>query len=236
MKHWITGSGTRITRIIGGRSNAFLITGKGVHLLVDTGPGFMKRRLENNLNREQNAGLDFLVLTHTHFDHAANAGMIKSAFNPRVIAHAAEAQFLESGDSPLPAGTNFLTSWLVRTFEKKVTGLVRFPGVTPDLMIDKATDLSDSGINVAILPTPGHTAGSLSVIIDQELALVGDTLFGVIPGRCFPPFADNVDELINSWQLLLNTGCRLFLPSHGRSRSREELQTNLGIRLQQIIR
>ena len=78
-----------------------------------------------------------------------------------------------------------------------------------------------------IMHTPGHTSGSVSVIIDDEIALVGDTMFGIFRSSVFPPFADNIPELIRSWKSLLETECSLFLPSHGREKTREELNTCL---------
>ena len=81
--------------------------------------------------------------------------------------------------------------------------------------VDQYLNLQDFGFNGYILHTPGHSPGSQSIIVDNEIALVGDAMFGVFPGSIFPPFADNEEELITSWGKLIQTGCRLFLPSHG---------------------
>jgi glyoxylase-like metal-dependent hydrolase (beta-lactamase superfamily II) len=56
------------------------------------------------------------------------------------------------------------------------------------------------------------------------VALVGDTVFGVFRGSVFPPFADDVGVLIESWDKLLKTGSKIFLPGHGVEKSRKELQ------------
>lgn len=231
MKEFITSSGTKIIRIIGGRSNVFLISGGNHQLLVDTGPGFQGKRLIRELQARLKHKLDYLILTHTHFDHAANAGLIESYYNPCILVHRDEAVFLKTGDSPLPYGTNPLTSWMVRNFGKSVAGKVKYQGVNRLQSISFTTDLSDTGINVQLIPTPGHTMGSMSVVVDREIALVGDTIFGVIPGRCYPPFADNQAELIKSWEVLLNTGCRLFLPSHGNAVSDVTLKKCLKSRM-----
>lgn len=225
MKQWTTRAGTRIIKILGGRSNVFLVSGNGINLLIDTSPAFMAKRLQKNLLKHLRGNLDFLVLTHTHFDHAANTHLIKKIYHPKIVVHTEESRFLASGDSPLPAGTNLFSSWLVRNFGRRVSKMVRYTGTVADINIDKETDLSEYGINVRILPTPGHTAGSLSIIIDHELALVGDALFGAFRRSCLPPFADDTQELISSWQLLLDTGCDLFLPSHGSERTRSILES-----------
>lgn len=70
-----------------------------------------------------------------------------------------------------------------------------------------------------------HEEGSISVIIDNEIAIVGDTMFGVLFGSVFSPFADNVQSIIKSWKRLLDTNCKWFLPSHGTGNSRVLLQS-----------
>jgi glyoxylase-like metal-dependent hydrolase (beta-lactamase superfamily II) len=62
---------------------------------------------------------------------------------------------------------------------------------------------------------PGHSPGSLCVIVGGKDAIVGDTLFGISRRTAFPPFADDVDELLRSWERLIETGCQSFLPGHG---------------------
>ena len=68
----------------------------------------------------------------------------------------------------------------------------------------------------------------MSLIIDDEIAIVGDAMFGVLKKSIYPPYADNSKELINSWEKLLSTNCKLFLPAHGSANSRKQLKQNLG--------
>jgi glyoxylase-like metal-dependent hydrolase (beta-lactamase superfamily II) len=62
------------------------------------------------------------------------------------------------------------------------------------------------------------------VIIENEIALVGDTLFGIFRGSVFPPFADNPKLMVQSWKKLLDTGCTTFLPAHGSERDKAVLK------------
>jgi len=66
--------------------------------------------------------------------------------------------------------------------------------------------------------------------VDDEIALVGDTLFGVLPRSVWPPFADDPARMVQSWGQLLETPCRLFLPGHGREIGRERLGRNFAAR------
>jgi glyoxylase-like metal-dependent hydrolase (beta-lactamase superfamily II) len=224
-REWTSISGTRIVKVLGGRSNVFLISCDQQNILIDTGPGFMSKRLLQRLEKLKITKIDYLILTHSHFDHAANASLIKEKFGARIVIHQSEAEYLVSGDSPMPAGTNAFSAWLVRNFSQKLVNIVRYKSCQADILVNDSLNLSSTGIN--IVNTPGHTIGSLSIIVDQEIALVGDTLFGIFPGSCFPPFADDVTDLLKSWEDLIKSGCGLFLPSHGWGRTRDELAQNL---------
>jgi hydroxyacylglutathione hydrolase len=60
--------------------------------------------------------------------------------------------------------------------------------------------------------------------IINEVAVVGDAMFGVFKGSIFPPFASETRLLIDSWKTLLETGCSIFLPSHGTGNDRNMVQ------------
>jgi hypothetical protein len=51
--------------------------------------------------------------------------------------------------------------------------------------------------------------------VDNEIAIVGDCMFGVFKSSVFPPVAEDPKEMIKSWGKLLETGCQVFIPSHG---------------------
>lgn len=221
MKTYRTSKGTIILKIAGGRSNVFLVKTNHENFLIDTGPAFMHNQLIKRLRNAGVKSIDFLILTHTHFDHAANASSIKALFDAKVLVHSKEAAYLLSGDSPLPAGSNLFTSFLINNFGKIVQKRVIYKSCQPDILVDENYSFPDKGSIIKIIHTPGHSSGSMCIILDNEIALVGDTLIGTLPGRCFPPFVDDVPELYQSWKKLLKTGCTIFLPSHGSEVKRE---------------
>lgn len=227
----ITSSGARIRRILGGRSNVFVVKAGSTNLLIDTGPAFIGKKLVAHLRKLNIQTIDYLILTHTHFDHAANAHRIKEHLNPVVLVHRSESGFLSTGDSPLPEGTNCISRLIIRLSGKCVSRFVSYPPCRADILIDEEYRIPLPGYDLRLLHTPGHTMGSISLIVDHEAAIVGDTLFGVFPGRCFPPFADNPGDFVKSWKSLIATGCTVFLPSHGGSRMAETLSGCLAKRL-----
>lgn len=227
MQKWRTSTGIEVIRVLSGRINSYLIHSEKGNILVDTGMTIAFGQLLENLQRLRFhvKDVDYLVLTHTHFDHCQNASNFSSLSNCKIMVGQPEAAFARSGYTPLPKGV-YLFPRIISSIGNWI-GKARF-GYKPifsDILIQSETALEN--YPVKILPTPGHTAGSVSLIIDNEIALVGDTLFGVFRNSVLPPFADDLPELIKSWGQLLETNCSCFLPGHGNEISRDLLQREL---------
>ena len=111
MKSWILNNGTKIWLVLGGFYNAYLIDSNGKQILVDTGRKSHSKLLNHNLKQliKEKEQLDYLILTHTHFDHCENAAQIKSDWNCDVVVSKQESHFLIKGSTPLPRGTNIFT-------------------------------------------------------------------------------------------------------------------------------
>ncbi len=226
MKKWSTTDGTKIVRVLSGRGNAYLVVSPKGNILIDTGKSNRREQLLKNirLNNPENRGIDLLILTHTHFDHCRNAAFLKREFGCPIVLNKKEVEFAKAGFTPLPAGTNPFTRLIVKL--GKAIGSRRF-GYEPfeaDRVFDETLDLNEQGCNLKVMATPGHSPGSASIIVNDEIALVGDAAFGIFPWTVFPPFADEVGTMVKSWEKLLASGCRLFLPGHGRIIRRTLLQ------------
>lgn len=232
MTTWSTRSGHVVTRVLAGRSNVFLVSGGEARILVDSGRENRWALLDRGLRGVGVERLDALVLTHTHFDHAENACRVRTAYEAKVIVQESEADLLRRGDAPLPAGTVLPTRIFTPRLMAAVRPWFRYAACLPDLMVRDRLDLSSWGFNGFLLHTPGHSSGSTSLVLDNELALVGDTMFGIVPWSAFPPFADDVGRLVESWGRLLETGCRVFLPGHGKAIDRRLLERCYGPQLQ----
>jgi len=141
-----------------------------------------------------------------------------------VIIHGNEAHFLKSGTSPVPDGTVTYSKAIIKMLSGISSSIGKYRSCRHDILVESRYELGNFGIDAYILHTPGHTAGSVSIVINDEIAIVGDTMFGIFPGSVFPPFAEDPRQLINSWGQLLDTGCSLFLPSHGSANTRELVQ------------
>jgi glyoxylase-like metal-dependent hydrolase (beta-lactamase superfamily II) len=226
MEQWTTSSGYHVYQVLKGRGNAYLVSAGDHHLLVDTGMKSSFRRLGQTINGLLPKGktLDFLVLTHTHYDHCQSARRIRDKENCRVVLGQPESSYAQKGFAPLPRGTSLMPRLLTgigNLMGKKAFGYLPFEA---DIEIDDDYDLMGGLANVRLITTPGHSPGSVSLLVDDEVAVVGDAAFGIFRNTIFPPFADDTRRLIQSWKKLLDTPCHIFLPGHGGPISRKMLE------------
>lgn len=229
MKSWTTQQGNTITRILAGAGNAYFIRTEQFLMMVDTGTSSSFKRLKKNLGSVMgdHEKLDVLVLTHSHYDHCQNVARIKEAYQCKIVMGAEEASYATEGYTPLPRGTFLVTRWLTALGNRIGPARFGYEAFIPDLLIRGGQPVDGKTPGIHAIKTKGHTRGSISLIIDQEVAIVGDAMFGIFRNSIYPPFADDKEAMVSSWNKLLQTGCRIYLPGHGRPIRRALLRKNL---------
>ena len=104
---------------------------------------------------------------------------------------------------------------------------------SPDIILNENEeyDLSIYGINGKIIHTPGHTPGSLSVVLENGEAIIMDLASsGILLGGILfnsrmkhPPFHDNLEQVKNSINKILSLNTEKFFLGHGNPVSRTSL-------------
>ena len=207
---------TKFLSIRLGSSHAFFIPSKNGAIIVDAGNVHKITQLKSVLHAHEHSlsEISYIILTHTHQDHVGSLVELKQRTGAKIIVHEKEADYLRMGKTPLPKGVTFYAKTIVAI--GKMTRFGAYPPIGPDILVTHRLDLSDIGIDGYILHTPGHTEGSMSVVLKSGVAFIGDTMFNIQPDTVFPPFANDTRLLLQSWRLLLETGCNIFYPSHGK--------------------
>jgi len=80
-------------------------------------------------------------------------------------------------------------------------------------------DLAPYGIPGRVIHTPGHTLGSVSVLLDTGEAFVGDLAMNRLPLRAAPGmaiFGEDEDLMKKSLARLAELGARMIYPAHGK--------------------
>ena len=153
-------------------ANVFLLADE--HLtLVDTG---FRGRAKQILREIDQLGftatnIDLIIITHHHDDHIGSLAELKEVTGAKVAAHTADAPYIDGRLQPrLPR-----PQWL----SKALAHLPRLWTVTPiniDILLKDGDELPILG-GTRVLHTPGHTPGSISLLLPRErLVIVGDVM------------------------------------------------------------
>lgn len=211
-----------------GHSNSYLIISGGQGLLVDAGcPGKIKNvQTALEQNNLMFTDIVLVILTHTHYDHTGCLADIKKRSGAKVLVHASEKGYLEKGMTPFPEGTIWFSKIISGIGNILMVSKSKYQPVNPDIVIRGDYDLGKYIPGAKVITTPGHTSGSISLVIRDEAAFVGDTLFNVIPWSVFPPFANDIPELLKSWRRLIAAGCGTFYPGHGKPITLQKLKAS----------
>jgi len=185
---------------VGYRSTNYWVISEGrSRLLVDLGwPGTIGV-MTSGLQRMgvPIAELRYGLATHYHIDHAGAAEDLKRLGVPLLV--------LESQVDAMP---------LMARHTKPQD---RYTAITSDgnvviRFVDSRATLAAIGIAGEVVPTPGHSDDSVSLVLDEGAAFTGD----LTPLALAEPA--NADALADSWQRLRDRGVRTIYPGHGAPR------------------
>ena len=186
---------------VGYRSTNYWVVGAGTsRLLIDLGyPGTLGA-IRANLNRMgvPLKEIRYGLATHYHIDHAGLAQELKQAGVPLLV--------LETQVSAIP----LMKRWTKP--QDQYVDITLDDNVTISFAESRAR-LERIGIAGEIVPTPGHSADSVSLLLDDGSAFTGD----LTP----LPFAGEDDAGIvvaASWRLLREHGATRIYPGHGPAR------------------
>lgn len=200
-------------------SNAFLVV-EGRPVLVDTGsPGEAQRIIKAMARLGVGpADVSLILHTHVHFDHVGSTAELRQlGVKAPIACYPADEPLMKRGNNgPLrPIGVQG------RIF-RPIFSNARFAPVVADVALADGMRLDEFGVKARILHTPGHTAGSISALLDSGAAIAGDLLAGgflggaIAPRRpMYPYFAEDVHQLQESLARLLAERPSIVHVGHG---------------------
>jgi len=154
----------------------------GELVLIDAGAGGSVPVLLENIDSLGlgHKSLTAVVATHCHIDHIGGIPELRERTGCQVIAHALDARPMEKGDPVKTAA-----DWYNRDF----------PPTRVDIKLHEVREvLKFEKGEILCLHTPGHTPGSLSIILDRDgkRVLFGQDIHG--------PFSDSFGSNLSAWR------------------------------------
>lgn len=192
-------------------NNTYLIADKATKKSAIIDPSVASRELSQKI-QENNWSLEYILITHAHFDHIGGVKWFRKQYNKRlnVALHPDDLELWREGGSSKDFG-----------FEFNV-------GSEPNLNLEDNQILRLGETSIKVLHTPGHTPGHVTFSIEKELAaFCGDLIFYHGVGRT-DLIISNEDDLIQSIRgkiFMLDQKTTLF-PGHGPATTVQEEKEN----------
>jgi glyoxylase-like metal-dependent hydrolase (beta-lactamase superfamily II) len=178
----------------------YLLCVDGRAAIVDAGCGGHGERLAANIHARgiRSGQVDYLLITHCHFDHAGGAEALRERFDCAVVAHERDAAALENGDSIRTAA-----HWYGNTMKPLAVDL-KISGNRRQIVLGNR--------QVAAIHTPGHTPGSVVYLVESDGLRV---LFGQdVHGPLHDDFASDKKAYRQSLARMVDIGADILCEGH----------------------
>ncbi len=195
-----------------------LLKGKDGYIQMDAGyrwdiKRYLKLLKKNNIKPDE---IKLIIVNHAHADHAGGLKKLKKITNAKILVHEEDADYIRKGVSSKVAPRTLLTKILEWTMPESFKN---YDPIEPDIVIKDNYSLEDFGVKAKVIHTPGHTAGTISLITEKGTAFIGCCAQG-FPLRLFPgppSVAQDIDLVYTSWQRIIDEGATEAFISHGKS-------------------
>jgi glyoxylase-like metal-dependent hydrolase (beta-lactamase superfamily II) len=168
--------------------------------LIDSGCG---RSLDKLLNNILSVGIEleqieYLLITHCHYDHTGGAKNLRERLGCPVVAHALDAPFIEQGDAVVTAAI-----WY---------GAILQPCVVDRKLSGSEEAIALGGRTITAVHIPGHSPGSVAYWTLSEGCKV--VFAQDVHGPLDPDFLSNRTDYLESLERLLDLEADILCEGH----------------------
>ena len=203
---------------------AFLLDDGETAVLYDTGFAFTGFAVAENIARVLGGrSLDYILLTHSHYDHAAGSAYIARRFPNVKIAAAEYAAKIFAKPTARAAMLDLDRKAAARN------GVTEYPNLLDELRVDiplRDGDVLRCGrLEFTVVALPGHTKCSVGYYLKSEKLLLSCETLGVYFGKgthlpsCLVGYQMTLDSIARARELEID---RILLPHYGLSKLRPE--------------
>jgi glyoxylase-like metal-dependent hydrolase (beta-lactamase superfamily II) len=164
--------------------------------------------------------IKLIILSHGDFDHTGGVRDLKKLTGAKIAIHRKDLKNLEEGIFHWPEGVTPWGRFSRAALEPLMRKTVRTSGVKADIALDDHDfPLDPIGIRGKVVYTPGHTDGSVSLLLDTGEAFVGCLAHNRLPfvrKPSLPIYAMDLELIKKSWDRVIEMGAETIYPGHGK--------------------
>ena len=208
-------------------SNAFLVQTDKLNFLVDTGSPKEEDKIIAFLKTKSIdlADISFILHTHCHIDHCGStAALLRKAKIPTII-HQGDAALVRLGQNGEIGHSIGYGAVILKLFLG-----ANYPPFQPDIVLQNEADFAKILPNAFLFHTPGHTAGSVSLYLENNEMIVGDIFRGGYLGGLVQPqvprfhyFINDYEQIKTSIDKVVSVAAETYYCGHGGAVSGSDL-------------
>ncbi|MEJ2285781.1 MAG: MBL fold metallo-hydrolase [Desulfobacterales bacterium] len=168
--------------------------------LIDAGCGSAHNDLVNNISEvlPSDVEIEYLFLTHCHYDHTGGAAAVRDQYGCKIVAHALDAAYLEEGNSTVTAASWYGARMIPLQIDIKIR--------------DRETAFQIGDNKMVAHHCPGHSPGSVVYLAELNSTLV---LFGQdVHGPLDASFLSNREDYLRSLKFMLGLDADILCEGH----------------------
>ncbi len=120
-----------------------------------------------------NDKLDYILLTHEHFDHIMAVDELRLKYDAQLISQKFTSENIQSSSKNLSKFSNIILDFMNKKLNSPISEITVKPA---NITFDDTYELFWQGYKFFFKHTPGHSAGS-SCILVEDFLFAGDSLF-----------------------------------------------------------
>ena len=178
-----------------GNTNCYYVEGSNGSIVVDTDWAGTLQSFYRKIKELKISKIDYILITHYHPDHMGIVQDIIDNMNAKLLLVDVQKDYIHYSD---------------KIFEKSKDIVFNSIDTIPTIIsCEESRDfLYKLGIEGEIIYTPGHSDDSISLILDEGIAVVGD-LYDMDTIDAF-----NDEKITNSWKKILSHNVKKICYGH----------------------
>jgi hydroxyacylglutathione hydrolase len=189
---------------------AYLIETPAGSVLVDCGMPRQEGAIQQVMERLGRNDLALIFITHAHVDHYGSAAALVRLTGAPVAIHRADAQAMAKGETSVRGARP-----LMRAITSVMTKVSPTPPVQADVLLDDGDSLARYGLPGIVVHTPGHTAGSCCLALEDGAGFVGDLVSAGGKPHLQRTFVEDWEQLRRSYARVRDLGLSRVYAGHG---------------------